>query len=425
MSTLNILGASTRAAAMSAVAAGYDVWCADKFGDTDLHAIATVERCEHYPDDLPELLSDAPRAPWIYTGALENYPKLLAQLPSRAYPLWGNTAEVVKLARDPANWMPLLKTAGIAVPALAASADEVPHDGTWLVKQQRSAGGVGIARWDAPLAATASRDAAQMYWQEFIPGEPCSAVYVAAGRRAVLLGSTRQLIGEPWCWGEPELKVAGVLSSKPLGSELQASSFNHRKEVFSLFAYCGSLGPRHWPDAITTEWQTIGDVLARELNLVGLFGVDAILTASQRIVPLEINPRYTASIEVLERASQQGTFGTRARALRSIALHAAACSEGKLPERVIPVPNASAGKAVLYAPRGERPWRFPPAAAQWATVMNLNPGPVSVADLPRADSLHLAGQPILTVLADGQDEAEVQGKLLDLASEFYELIEME
>jgi predicted ATP-grasp superfamily ATP-dependent carboligase len=420
MSTLNILGASTRAAAMSAVAAGYDVWCADKFGDTDLQAIATVERCEHYPDDLPTLLSDAPHAPWIYTGALENYPKLLAQLPSRAYPLWGNTAEVVKLARDPEGWIPLLKTAGISVPTIAASADEVPHDGTWLVKPRRSAGGVGIARWDAPLAATASRDASQSYWQEFVAGEPCSAVFVAAGRRAVLLGSTRQLIGEPWCWGLP-------LVTKPQLGNVSHSNVLTTESTHAPppFAYCGSLGPQHWPDAITAQWQTIGDVLARELNLVGLFGVDAILTANQRIVPLEINPRYTASIEVLERASQLGTFGTRARALRSIALHAAACTEGKLPERVIPVPNAVSGKAILYAPRGERPWRFPPAAAQWAAVMNLNPGPVSVADLPRADSLHQAGQPILTVLADGSDEAEVRGKLLDLASEFYELIEEE
>lgn len=403
MSTLNILGASTRAAAMSAVAAGYDVWCADKFGDTDLQAIATVEQCEQYPDDLPALLSDAPRAPWIYTGALENYPKLLAQLPNRAYPLWGNSAEVVKLARDPAFWMPLLKTASITVPAIAMSADEVPHDGTWLVKPRRSASGIGIARWDAQLAATASRDTSQTYWEEFIAGKPCSAVFVAAGRRAVLLGSTWQLIGEPWCWGEPA----------------------HKSRSTPTFAYCGSLGPIHWPDAITTQWQTIGDLLTRELNLVGLFGVDAILTTSEQIVPLEINPRYTASIEVLERASQQGTFGTRAKILRSIALHAAACSEGKLPERVIPVPNAMAGKAILYAPHSGRSWRFPTAAAQWAAVLNLQPGPVSIADLPPADSLHEPGQPILTVLADGNDEAEVRGKLLDLASEFYELIEME
>jgi predicted ATP-grasp superfamily ATP-dependent carboligase len=395
---------------MSAVVAGYEVWCADKFGDTDLQAIASVERCDHYPEDLPELLSDAPHAPWIYTGALENYPKLLAQLPSKAHPLLGNSAEVVRLARDPAVWLPLLKTADITVPAIAANADEVPHDGTWLVKPRRSASGAGIARWDAQLAATASRDAAQYVWQEHIAGEPCSAVFVAAGRRAVLLGSTRQLIGEHWCWGNP-------LVTKPqLGNVNQSGP---------QFQYCGSLGPVHWPDGITAQWQTIGDVLARELNLVGLFGVDAIHTAGERIVPLEINPRYTASVEVLERASLQGTFGTRAKALRAITLHVAACREGKLPERVIPVPNATSGKAVLYAPPGKRPWRFPAAAAQWAVVLNLQPGPPSVADLPRADSLHEPGQPILTVLADGQEESEVRGKLLDLASEFYELIEAE
>jgi uncharacterized protein len=401
MSTLNILGASTRAAAMSAVTAGYEVWCADKFGDTDLQAIATVALCVHYPDDLPELLSEAPRAPWFYTGALENYPQLLAQLPSRLHPLWGNTVEVVQLARDPFYWQPLIKTAGITVPSTAASADEVPHDGTWLVKPRRSAGGAGTIRWNAETAATNSRDPHDVYWQEFIAGEPCSAVFVAAGRRAVLLGSTKLLAGEPWCWGQTPAQPSTV----------------------PPFAYCGSIGPWHWPDEITAQWQTIGDVLARELNLIGLFGVDAISTKDGRITPLEINPRYTASIEVLERASQLGTFGTRAKALHTIALHAAACSEGRLPDRIIPVPNALSGKAILYAPTGERPWRLTRGAAQWAAILNLNPGPPSVADIPAADSLHQAGQPILTVLADGRDGAEIRGKLYDLASEFYELIE--
>jgi len=403
MSTLNILGASTRAAAMSAVAAGYEVWCADKFGDTDLQAIATVERCERYPEDLPGLLSDAPRAPWIYTGALENYPQLLAQLPSRAHPLWGNTVEVVRLARDPIFWQPLLKTAGITVPAISTSAAEVPHDGTWLVKPRRSAGGAGIVRWDAQQAATGSRDPNVVYWQEYIAGEPCSAVFIAAGRRAVLLGSTRQMIGESWCWGQFQPAAPGI----------------------PPFAYAGTFGPLHWQDDVTAQWQTIGDVLARELNLVGLFGVDAIVTYHHppRVVPVEINPRYTASIEVLERASLVGTFGTRARALRAISLHAAACSEGKLPERIIPVPNAMSGKAVLYAPPGKHPWRFPTAAAHWAAVLNLQPGPPSIADIPPADSLHEPGQPILTVLADGADEEEIRGKLFDLASEFYDQLE--
>ena len=89
---------------------------------------------------IAELLSDAPHAPWIYTGAIENYPKLLAQLPSRACPLWGNSAEVVRLARDPAVWLPLLQTAGISVPTNTANAEELPHDGTWLMKPRRSAG---------------------------------------------------------------------------------------------------------------------------------------------------------------------------------------------------------------------------------------------------------------------------------------------
>ena len=64
MSTLIIIGASTRAAATSAWRAGWTPWCADLFADADLERIATVRKVppETYPHGLLAALYDAPPA---------------------------------------------------------------------------------------------------------------------------------------------------------------------------------------------------------------------------------------------------------------------------------------------------------------------------------------------------------------------------
>jgi len=420
LNNLNIVGASTRAAAMSALAAGYNVWCADRFADVDLQAVAPAELCDPYPAALPAILSKAPSGAWIYTGALENRPELLEVMSSRRHPLAGNSAAVVRAVRDPPLLSGTLRAAHLPSPEVAISPEILSLDGSWLFKPRNSAGGFGVRVWDAATATLETENASQKssntskhYWQRRIAGQPISGVFVAATRRAVLLGSTRQLIGESWCWG---LEVS------------KTSSQSDESLALPPFAYCGSLGPLHLPDEQTDQLQQIGETLAREFGLVGLFGVDAILTPAGEIFAVEVNPRYTASIEVLERASLLGLRGTRGKRLLTIALHLEACLEEKLPDLVIPVPNACVGKAILYVPRdpanqpSPTPWRFPTAVAQWAAVRNLTGTRPMVADIPVAESLLSPGQPLLTLLAEGSDQEEVQSELLVQAAECHELL---
>src|SRR5262249_36432055 len=109
------------------------------------------------------------------------------------------------------------------------------------------------------------------YFQEFIEGDPYAALYVGDGGRAWLLGLTRQLVGVPW------------LSATP-------------------FHYCGSLGPIEPEDRLRASLIRTGTVLAARCGLRGLFGVDGILREGV-FWPVEVNPRYTASAEVLEYAT--------------------------------------------------------------------------------------------------------------------------
>src|SRR5436305_1386644 len=87
-----IVGASARAAAASAVRAGLRPWCLDLFADLDLQQLAPVRPIPPggYPHALADLLPQGPPGPWMYTGALENHPRLIERL-ARDRPLWGNT----------------------------------------------------------------------------------------------------------------------------------------------------------------------------------------------------------------------------------------------------------------------------------------------------------------------------------------------
>src|SRR6266571_1043132 len=98
---LLILGASVRAAAFSALRAGLRPWCVDLFADTDLQACCDARRLQgRYPNAFEETLRDAPFAPLVYTGGLENHPRLIARLTNRR-PVWGNNADGLIASRDP------------------------------------------------------------------------------------------------------------------------------------------------------------------------------------------------------------------------------------------------------------------------------------------------------------------------------------
>src|SRR6266481_3262332 len=100
MQSLIVLGASARAAAFSARRAGFQPYAIDLFADRDLAAICPAEKIRRYPYDFLVSLAAAPRAPWIYTGGLENFPRLVDLL-ATLRPLLGNPGSVLRQVRDP------------------------------------------------------------------------------------------------------------------------------------------------------------------------------------------------------------------------------------------------------------------------------------------------------------------------------------
>jgi len=357
---LIIAGASVRAAAFSAARAGFSPWCVDHFADADLVAQWPAQNLARYPHDLPEAIQAAPAGPWMYTGAIENHPRVIA-LASASRELWGNAPRVLKAVRDPVLLESALRRGGFLAPAVALAPEGLPADGTWLVKRRRSAGGLSIRPWDGRAH---HEQPATHYFQRFIEGDACSAVYVAAKGRAALLGATRQLTGERW---------AGA----------------------SGFHYLGSVGPQALNAPLETELQRLGEMLSAEFPLRGIFGVDFILNG-EGAWPIEVNPRYTASVEILERAS----------GLRAIHHHALACRESLLPTPA-DIPGAAGdrhGKAILFAPSRVR---ITVEATQRLLAWNRAQAWPEVADIPAAESTIEPGAPVATVFASGASDGVV------------------
>lgn len=378
---LLIVGASVRAAAQSAVRAGYQVWGADLFADADLCNIASARSVSRYPSGLLAALAAAPQGPWIYTGALENYPALLGHM-ARLRTCWGNTAEAVRRVRNPLLLAKTLPALGVAFPATCQAQDGPATDTTgWLSKPKRSGGGSKVTWLDG---METSQTIGRTFLQQYIPGEACSAVYVAAAGRAVLLGMTHQLLGTAW-----------------LGAK--------------GFSYCGSVGPIELAEKERTELLQIGNVLAEQFGLVGLFGVDLVRLASEQnrlkrpeFVVIEINPRYTASVEVLERSLHCG----------AIRWHANACEHGILPaanELPLVHPESILAKGILFARQHAT---FRPEVAEYVREQNAVPLLPRVADVPHVDTPIACGSPVVTLFASASSEEDAERELRRAVSEF-------
>ena len=367
---LIIIGASARAAAFSAYRVGYTPYWLDRFGDEDLRRRFRGTVVSNYPKEAAELIAGAPDAPFIFTGALENHPSVLERLCGQRT-LLGNSRPVCSRVRDPALLYEALQRNRIACPEIRMVKREPtpaynmrghvlnlsPSPDNWLLKPLRSAGGIGIEHYNGQPVDE------RYYLQQYLTGESCSAVFVGGRGYCRLLGVTRQLVGLP---------------------EFHAGEFS----------YCGSIGPLELNESDNVQWRRIGEVIAGEFNLTGLFGVDAI-KRRDGIYPVEVNPRYTASVEALELVLD----------LKAVKLHCHAC-EGRPIEMESRAPRRFIGKAILFAPED-------------LVFREFAQEGFSIADVPAGGAEIKQGHPVLTVMVTGTDVDSISRELKKAAQQVF------
>ena len=352
-----IVGASARAAAFSALRAGMRPYAIDLFADCDLADVCPAIKIKRYPQDFEQALAEAPEVPWIYTGGLENYPDLVGRM-SVLRPLYGNGSEVLRSIRKPELLAECLDGSEFSVPIILTAPPPAGSEQEWLLKPRRSSGGLGIRRVSEnpkPLVQGES------YYQEYVPGPASSAVFLASTEGIQLLGISEQHSGvadipeEPFLYG---------------GSQVWGCDPDYQAELVDL-----------------------GRRLAWQFGLRGIFNVDFACFYAV----LEVNPRYSASIEVLEYC-QGENFLTKHIAQFDAALPGE--NNFRIPRR----PEYVA-KRIVYATAD---CIVTPELGYLRDTWNLQRLLPCIADIPRTGDRILRGQPIVTVIAEGSSNEEVQ-----------------
>lgn len=372
-----IVGVSVRGLVESAVGSrlGHRIIAVDYFGDFDLRQLCenrSLKRDLGLPYDVQHLIracQDLSFDAIVYVANLENHPSAVEAL-RRGKPVLGNSGSTLLSVRDPERLFSFLSRSGIPAPAISLSS-EAPYLGpgvSWLRKPVRSGGGHGIAVHNSGAGLEPG-----FFLQEYLDGLPCAAVFAADGQESCLLGISEQLVGE-----------------KALGA--------------SGFRYCGSILGSARAESIELV-DRVGRVvraITREFHLVGVNGMDFILKG-EAVYPLEINPRYTASMELVERAHGINIFGS----------HLAAC-RGRLPAFDLGAHFGSGcfGKAVIFAQK-DLVFRDP----QWWFGRGAR-------DLPFEGERIGRGKPVCTVFSRGRTRADCYDALVHTAAEIHRSADM-
>ena len=403
-----IIGASGRFLAQSAVLAGCQVSVLDLFADEDtrqlcaassrfssrgnpvswarrinalgdLSAIGEASDGEISKTIEPEMGSA--EFAIVFSGGGENYPEFFG------HGFWGSS----KVAGPPKNSIAALlqwpvvsricQTHQIPTPRSfqGKCADQnLDASTTWLRKRERSGGGLQIQPW--PLSTDAALDDRYYlddgyYLQEMLKGPTISGCFVSChtdGRSITrLLGACQQL----------------------------------PNQTPDDFRYQGSLGPIVLGEADYQEMERVGRCLASELELNGVWGIDFIST-EQGLSLIDINPRVTASAELIERfyRSRQSDFTI-------LAVHLEAAINGRIPTLTSDFEGSVFSKRIVYL-ESERPLIVDDSMAK------IFQGHPWITDIPTAGTEIQPGHPIVTVHAEAQSplalEAETEKRMQEV-----------
>ncbi|HWA16776.1 MAG TPA: ATP-grasp domain-containing protein, partial [Gemmatimonadales bacterium] len=263
-SLLLIVAITGRALAQSARRGGYRPVVLDCFADADtriaaeaLHQVAEPATFRFSEERLRDAARDVGPAPLVYGAGFEGRDRLLARL-TQNRPLFGNPADVMGTVRDPRQFFAALDELRIPHPEVAY--DPPGERDGWLVKEGGSGGGVQVR------LAEAWRPDPAAYFQRLSPGIPMSALFLANGTDALVLG-----FNEQWTAPQPGLP----------------------------FVYGGAVSRIDLPVvAVNALTRAVNDLTAH-FGLRGLNGLDFLWHQGDWSV-LELNPRPTATVELYD-----------------------------------------------------------------------------------------------------------------------------
>lgn len=373
-----VVGSTCRSLAWSAARAGLKVHACDPFLDRDLVFCDS----SHHPDQLSWLASRYPGALLLCAGGCEYRSTELESLCQR-YQLkcLGPKPQQMSILRDRSNWRAWCESAGIHYPATydidsgetlqscLSRQDIAFHlQPTWIWKPMASGGGLGIVDLDPTSPANASG-----IIQQKIEGQSLSTTL----------------------WADPK---SGELCSLPVMASIDNQHWLGREgRGGAPYVYRGSYGPITVCREIIEQWERFGRAIHNQTSWEGWIQIDWMLDAAGKAWFLELNPRWSASMELLE-AIDGESWTQRLLETTSPAISLQSRSLGDY---------RSWGKLVVYADRPlvidsslsdawwERAWVADPMKSNSLDGQDR----FWYADIPMPNTAIEAGDPVCTILA--------------------------
>jgi len=364
-----ILGASCRAAAQRATLAGWSPLAADLFIDRDLLECAQAGRLEDMDCLAKQWTDQFGPLPLLLAGGMENQSESLERLLSLGMQC-GIDGVALRQLRDPTRWAQWAVESGLRWPESHQPESLLPQgieSQAWLLKSLSSAGGLGVSVWNGQLPLPP-----RTYLQAALKGETLGATFLADA-------DSNHWIGCAMHWSEQDFPAPAP------------------------FLYRGNHAPVAMERSEIDQLTAFGKRVRHATGLRGLWQAD-ILRNEDGLWLLEINPRWSASMELLDAA-----WG-----LNLVAWHVEAISGGRVPFEAKGHPQTVFGKSVVYADRD-----FLPTTEQWEGWWSQrwrgDPSELRdayrFADIPSSCDLIPQGFPILTCIASHSDRSQLRSRL--------------
>ena len=339
-----IFAQSGRFLAQSATQAGYRVWVADCFGDVDtkascerwqvLPALSTLTKQQFLT--IIENISQGETCNLIYGSGIEQCYPFLNSLPPHIK-LLGNSFACIEQIKTPQFFFSLLDDLHLPYPATTFTRDEVEQN--YIAKSATGLGGHHIQNAEQALSYH------NYYFQKRITGNSGSLLFLANGHSSYTLSINKQFLDPT-----PESPYRlGMLQSP------WKISTHHERTLLSA---C--------------------DQIIKKAKLTGLNSLDFIISNDGLLFILEINPRPSASAELLR--TMHPTL---------IQQHIDACN-GVLPGAPITKPDKTRSLRYIYANNDF----LIPANMSW---------PIECNDLTAAGNIIKKNEPICSCLVEAID----------------------
>ncbi|MEM0007143.1 MAG: ATP-grasp domain-containing protein [Candidatus Bathyarchaeia archaeon] len=388
-----VIGIDTTFIAASAKSAGYNVYAVDYFDDVDLQWT-----CDDYESAIKHRKSegDGDKSaffnPQVLFKLAKNFVKkhnidaillssglddqfdILYEL-NRIAPILGNSPNVIRKVREKQRFFKELKALGIPHPEtvvvksfLKAKEAAAKIGYPIVIKPTSGFGGIGIKVASnfselSEALSSAFKTAGRVVVQKLIRGFHASISLLANKKEVKILSINEQLLGLP-----------SVFQEEPFG-------------------YCGNIVPLQTTESLLAKCQFIAEKIALHFGLIGSNGIDIVISEDGTPYVIEVNPRF------------QGTLGCMERVLgiNLVDAHVKACLHNELP--TVKPPLNFCTRLVLYAPKRA-------VVPDLTTIKEAR-------NIPPPQSKIEKGEPLCSVLAEGESRETSLQKASDLAKAIY------